>query len=152
MPIALPPVHLAQALPSAPATAGEAGGREVPVGARPNGRATDLAKPVDNPIAAGDKVTLSEVAGTANRTYIPAAPFVEIWKDGRRLAAIDSRGDVSGFDGFAPSSPGGTGLALATQRAALIALATGGEIRVGGTVTDVATLTMNARLREAYGR
>ncbi|MFA6310568.1 MAG: hypothetical protein WCV99_18460 [Sterolibacterium sp.] len=98
-----------------------------------------------------DRVTLSPERVSQAVAYIPAAPYAEIWKNGRKVAEIDIRGEVSAADGIVASHPAlGSGLAAAAQRAALIARSIGGEIRVGGMVTDVPTLTMKARLGDAY--
>lgn len=149
MPLALSPIHNSQNLHAAliHADGGSNGGK--PAEARARGGAEFPAVETDAP--ARDKITLSLGTDLAAGTYVPAAPYAEIWKHGRKVAEIDSRGEVSGFDGVVAAHPaGGSGLTLAAQRAALIASAIGGEIRVGGIITDGPTLTMKARLSETY--
>lgn len=98
-----------------------------------------------------DRITLSPEKDVQSSAYVPAAPYAEIWKNGRKVAEIDSRGEVSAVDGIITAHPAlGTGLAAAAQRAALIARSIGGEIRVAGMVTDISTLAMKARLSQAY--
>ena len=99
-----------------------------------------------------EKITLSSSNEPASAIYIPAAPYAEIWKDGRKIAEINVRGEVSAVDGFGGMpSIGGGGLSSAALRAALYARSVGGEIRVAGMVTDPSTLTMRAKLQESYG-
>lgn len=149
MPIALTPVQSPQNLQTAliHADGGNVGGKPAEIRARGHAEAPS----VEIDIPARDRITLSAKNDLATGGYIPAAPYAEIWKNGRKIAEIDSRGEVSAFDGVVPANPAvGSGLALAAQRAALIASSIGGEIRVGGMVTDASTLAMKARLSETY--
>jgi hypothetical protein len=149
MPIALSPIQSSQNLQTAfiHADGGNGGGR--PAETRARGAAESPAAEKDLP--ASDRITLSLKNGLAAGTYVPAAPYAEIWKNGRKVAEIDSRGEVRAFDGVVAAHPAvGSGLTLAAQRAALIASAIGGEIRVGGMLTDAPTLAMKARLSETY--
>lgn len=81
-----------------------------------------------------------------------AAPFAEIWRDGRKLAEIDAQGEVRGLvAGLVVDLPGGRGgMALAAMRAAALAQSLGGEIRSAGQLTDGRTLAMRSRLQTAY--
>ena len=151
MPIALAPVLSSQNLQTAliSTDGGHSGGRPAETKAR-IGKHDDSAS-VEKETPLTDRITLSPRTGSATVTSIPAAPYAEIWKNGRKVAEIDSRGEVSAFDGIVADHPaGGSGLALAAQRAALVARSIGGEIRVGGMLTDVPTLAMKARLSETY--
>lgn len=96
-------------------------------------------------------VSISGAAATRSSDY--AAPVIaEIWKDGLKVAQVDSQGGVTSFIGLMPGGTGGGGGPLsATLRAAQIAQSIGGEIRVAGQVIDGATLAMRARLRQLYG-
>jgi hypothetical protein len=97
-----------------------------------------------------DNVTLS-AAKPGQRDY-SAGIFAEIWKNGVKVAQVDNHGGVTSFIGpMAGSSGGGGGAMMASLRAAQIAQSIGGEIRVAGQVTDGATLSMRAKLREMYG-
>jgi len=149
MPLALTPISNSQNLHTAllHADGGNAGGKPAETRAR-----TDAdSAPVGNDAPARDRITLSPANERADNAHVPAAPYAEIWKNGRKIAEIDSRGDVSVFDGMVAAHPAaGSGLTLAAQRAASIASSVGGEIRVGGMITDGATLTMKARLSEIY--
>ena len=152
MPLALSPIHVSQTLqPTAIISGGGDSGTKA-AGTEVRGGSTGKSAPLKTAIPLGETVTLAAASAPTTASYIPAAPYAEIWKDGRKMAEIDSRGDVSAFDGLvaAPAS-GGSGLALAAQRAAQIARSVGGEILVAGLVTDIPTLAMHARLSEAYG-
>ncbi|MCX7174976.1 MAG: hypothetical protein NT159_13870 [Proteobacteria bacterium] len=149
MPAALSPTLSSQILQPAliNTNGGNRGGRSTEA----KGDTTHDSLPIENQIPQRDTITLSIEKDMPASAYIPAAPYAEIWKDGRKVAEIDSRGEVSGGDGMVAAHPAlGTGLAAAAQRAAIIARAIGGEIRVAGMVTDVSTLAMKARLSEAY--
>jgi len=149
MPIALTPIQSSQNLHTAliHADAGNGGGRPAETRARANAESPAA----ENELPARDKITLSLNNDLAANPYVPAAPYAEIWKNGRKVAEVDSRGEVSAFDGVVAAHPAvGSGLTLAAQRAALIASAIGGEIRVGGMLTDAPTLAMKARLSETY--
>ncbi|TRZ55779.1 MAG: hypothetical protein D4S02_17180 [Rhodocyclaceae bacterium] len=149
MPIALSPIQSSQNLKTAliHADGGNGGGRP----AETRARSSAGSPAADKDIPTKDRITLSPKIDLAAGTYVPAAPYAEIWKNGRKVAEIDSRGEVSVFDGVVAAHPAvGSGLKLAAQRAALIASSIGGEIRVGGMVTDAPTLAMKARLSETY--
>jgi len=149
MPIALSPVQSSQNLHTAMIHADGGNGGGKPAQTRARGDAESPS--VDNDTPPRDRITLSAKHDLATSAYVPAAPYAEIWKDGRKVAEIDSRGEVSVFDGVVAAHPAaGSGLTLAAQRAALIARSIGGEIRVGGMLTDVTTLAMKARLSETY--
>lgn len=128
---------------------GASGGRTTETKAR--SEASGEARARAKEIPQSDRITLSIKKASATEAYVAAAPYAEIWKNGRKVAEIDSRGEVSMLDGGVTAPPaGGTGLALAAQRAAVIAHSIGGEIRVAGMLTDVSTLAMKARLSETY--
>lgn len=149
MPIALNPIQGSQNLQTALVSTdgGTGGGR--PAETRTRGDAASLSIKNENPPR--EKITLSPTDEWTTAPYVPAAPYAEIWKNGRKVAEIDSRGEVSAFDGVVATPPAvGSGLTLAAQRAALIARSIGGEIRVGGMPTDAATLAMQARLSNTY--
>ena len=149
MPIALAPIQSPQNLhtPLIHGDAGNGGGK--PAETRARGGAEQAATEKDLPPR--DTITLSINNDLAAGAYVAAAPYAEIWKNGRKVAEIDSRGEVSVFDGVVAAHPAvGSGLTLAAQRAALIASSIGGEIRVGGMLTDAPTLAMKARLSETY--
>jgi hypothetical protein len=96
-------------------------------------------------------VTLSATATTAQQDY-SAGVYAEIWKNGVKVAQVDNHGGVTSFvGGVAGSTGSGGGQVMASLRAAQIAQAIGGEIRVAGQVLDGATLAMRARLRQVYG-
>lgn len=151
MPVALSPTQPGQNLQAAllNTDGGNRGGRSTETRAT---RETSHETPViENELAPRDRITLSADKDLPAAAYIPAAPYAEIWKNGRKIAEIDSRGEVSASDGIVVAHTAlGTGLAAAAQRAALIARSVGGEIRVAGMVTDVSTLAMKARLSEMY--
>lgn len=122
----------------------------------PSGRQAAAQAPLAASDAAGGKedwVSLS----TADREGVPAddaaAVFAEIWKDGQKLAAVDSHGRVISWSGLVPPAEGAStnGLLLAPMRAARVAQAVGGEIRVAGQALDGDTLVMRARLARTYG-
>ena len=151
MPIALSPIQGSQNLHTAVISTdgGGSGGR--PAETRARRHASDDATPIDKEASARDRITLSSMSESATNPYVAAAPYAEIWKNGRKVAEIDSRGEVRGLDGALAAHPaGGSGLTLAAQRAASIARSIGGEIRVGGLLTDVSTLAMKARLSDMY--
>ena len=149
MPIALAPIQSPLNLhtPLIHGDAGNGGGKPAETRARSDAK-TPAAETDHSP---KDRITLSHNSDLAAGPYVPAAPYAEIWKNGRKVAEVDSRGEVSAFDGMVAAHPAvGSGLALAAQRAALIARSIGGEIRVGGMLTDAPTLAMKARLSETY--
>lgn len=87
----------------------------------------------------------------------PAAPspvYAEVWKDGVKVAAIDTHGTVTSFAGPVATPAGGAsgGPWLAAVRAAQVAQAVGGEIRINGLTVDSGTLRTRARLELAYGK
>lgn len=100
-----------------------------------------------------EAVTLSpQAAGTADAGF--GSPiFAEIWKDGQKLAEVDSHGRVISHSGLVPPLDGGTlaGPLLAAQRAVQVAQQVGGEIRSAGQTVDRDTLLMRARLARTYG-
>lgn len=102
----------------------------------------------------GAHVSLSNERVSMAQAYVPAPVYAEVWKDGQKMAVIDSRGHVMALTGMiAPSQTGGGGggQELAARRAAQIAHSIGGEIRVAGQTMDVPTLSMRAKLESAYG-
>lgn len=155
MPIALSPVSVPQSLQTASIISGtgNSGTRPAETGSGKN--TADKSKespPAGTDTSQDEKITLSSSSDSGAATYIPAAPYAEIWKDGRKIAEINVRGEVSSIDGFGGgASIGGGGVSSAALRAALYARSVGGEIRVAGMVTDASTLTMRARLSETYG-
>lgn len=84
----------------------------------------------------------------------PAPVYAEIWKDGIKVANIDTHGTITSFAGppLAPPVGGAGGPWLAATRAAQVARAVGGEIRINGLVVDAGTAKMRVRLELAYGR
>lgn len=156
MPLSLPPL-LAATSPQTAALLGNTAERP----GKSSDRAVEVetaavktapAKDENKKITASAAVTLSPASDTAIAARHAAIAYAEIWRDGRKIAAIDSTGEISSFEGTIAAPPGGgSGIALAAQRAVLIARSLGGEIRVAGQVTDPATLTMQTRLRAAYG-
>lgn len=151
MPVALSSIPSSASLQSALVhnDGGDKGGRSPETKAKSHTGTASLGATTESPQP--DRVTLSPERDAQSIAYVPAAPYAEIWKNGRKVAEIDSRGEVSAADGIIASHPAlGSGLAAAAQRAALIARSIGGEIRVAGMVTDVPTLAMKARLGEAY--
>lgn len=152
MPIAVAPVQLSQPLQTAPIVSGDGNSSGRPSSTRNSGGASGVSPAVEKEIPLAETVTLSATKASSGIAYTPAAPYAEIWKDGRKVASVDSRGNVSAYGDFvAPSLGGGSGISQAAQRAIQIARAVGGEIRVAGIVTDAATLTTGALLRETYG-
>ena len=100
------------------------------------------------------RVTLSSERASIALSHVPAPVYAEVWKEGQRMAVIDSRGNVVPFNGLiAPSQMGGGGggQELAARRVAQIAQSIGGEIRAAGQVMDAPTLAMRAKLNVAYG-
>jgi|GEM_PF-2907244 len=101
--------------------------------------------------AEGARVSLSNATAAA-QPHVPAPVYAEIWRDGVKVAVVDSHGSVDALNGFlAPAQTGGGGANAAARRAAQIAHAVGGEIRVAGQVVDAQTLSMRAKLKQAYG-
>ena len=100
---------------------------------------------------ASEKISLSSTNDATIASSIPAAPYAEIWKDGRKIATVDVRGEISTVNGFAGTVSLGGGHSSAALKAALFARTVGGEIRVAGMVADASTLTMRAKLHAAYG-
>jgi hypothetical protein len=99
----------------------------------------------------GERVSLTPIQEAEQRAAQFAAPFAEIWKDGRKLAEVDVRGEVRGVAGVIAGLPaGGSGLTVAATRAAVLAQSLGGEIRSAGIVTDARTLAMRSRLQATY--
>lgn len=150
MPVALSSTQPAQNLQTAllNTDGGNRGGRSAETKATRD--TSHEAPPIEKDTSPRERITLSADQHLP-AAYIPAAPYAEIWKNGRKIAEIDSRGEVSAADGIVVAHTAlGTGLAAAAQRAALIARSVGGEIRVAGMVTDVSTLAMKARLSEMY--
>ena len=80
--------------------------------------------------------------------------YAEVWRAGIKVAMIDANGGVRSLNGTVVSTQGtggAGGILLAARRAAEIAAAVGGEIRVGGQPIDQNTLTTKAKLSAAYG-
>ena len=128
---------------------GNSGGR--PTESRKRTTATEDAHAIEKDNPQRERISLSTLQDAASIAYIPAAPYAEIWKNGRKVAEVDSRGEVNVLEGVvAAHASFGTGLASAAQKAVMIARTIGGEIRVAGRPTDVPTLAMSARLSEAY--
>jgi hypothetical protein len=156
MPLSLPPL-LAATNPQTAALTGNTPERlnkssSQTVGANTAAIKPELAKEESKKVTTSDAVTLSPANDAVLAAQRAAIPYAEIWRDGRKVAAVDSTGEISSFEGTVAAPPGGgSGIALAAQRAVLIARSLGGEIRVAGQVTDPATLTMQTRLRAAYG-
>lgn len=101
----------------------------------------------------GDRVTLSSARATTDAAA-PAPVYAEVWKNGLKVAVIDSHGSVTSLNGLVSVSPtdhGGGGPQLAARRAMQIARNIGGEIRVAGQMLDVPTLAMRTKLQAAYG-
>lgn len=143
-------------LPSAASAAVVANGNVAKeAGGMPSVAATAPAAQVPASVAQeGDRVTLSRSGAAATQTPMPAPVYAEIWKDGLRVAVVDSQGSVVSLNGLLASSPMGSsggGPELAARRAMQIAHAVGGEIRVAGQTLDAPTLTMRAKLKAAYG-
>lgn len=130
--------------------AGDSGGRSLETGA--SSGVTDKSAAVETESPQREKITLSAANDLAKAGFVPAAPYAEIWKDGRKIAEVDSSGGVNAFSGLVAPQGGGTGLPVAAMRAALIAQRVGGEIRVAGVVTAAPLLVTQARVQAAYGR
>lgn len=156
MPLSLPPL-LAATSPQTAALLGTSPERLGKSSAPANGIDAAPIKPEKvkedkTPVTASDAVTLSSSSDTDRAVQRASIPYAEIWRDGRKIASVDSTGEISSFEGTVAAPPGGgSGIALAAQRAVLIARSLGGEIRVAGQLTDPATLNMQNRLRTAYG-
>ena len=103
----------------------------------------------------GERVTLSTKGSDEGQHAPELAPvYAEIWKEGVKVAVVDTHGGVVGLNGFvapAEGTAGAGGAELAARRAAMIAHTVGGEIRTGGQVLDSQTLAMRTRLKAAYG-
>jgi hypothetical protein len=97
-------------------------------------------------------VSLSANASESASQTADAVLYAEIWKDGRKVAQVDSHGRVTSFSGSVAPAEGSSigGPLRAALRATQVAQAVGGEIRVAGQVLDGATLSMRARLAQAY--
>lgn len=155
MQIALSPANVPQPLQTASIISGTGNSGSRPVETGQGKNTADKSKespPAGAEKSQGEKITLSSSNDATASAYIPAAPYAEIWKDGRKIAEVNVRGEVSSANGFGgvPSIGGGS-FSSAALRAALYARSVGGEIRVAGMVTDPSTLTMRAKLRESYG-
>ncbi len=142
------------ALPTLTPTAGSAaGGRDA------NALASTPQPAPEASLAAGksDEAPQSEVSLSSNATESTAQSanavlYAEIWKDGRKIASVDSHGKVTSFSGIVPPAEGSSigGPLRAAMRATQVAQSVGGEIRVAGQVIDATTLSMRARLAQAY--
>lgn len=108
----------------------------------------------------GEEVSFSpsaeEIAATPEAgqfSHGAAMVFAEIWKDGQKLAQVDTHGRVISLSGLVPPLEGGTlaGPLLAAQRAVQVAQQVGGEIRAAGQAIERDTLLMRARLARTYG-
>jgi hypothetical protein len=81
--------------------------------------------------------------------------YAEIWKDGVKVAVVDSSGGVSSQNGaIAPmdGASGANGMMLAARRVAQITAAVGGQVIVGGQALDAQTIATRAKLQMAYGQ
>jgi hypothetical protein len=100
-------------------------------------------------------VTLSSDATRRLDNLVAPAIYAEIWKGNIKVAQIDAHGGVTSFvgriAGMAGASGGG-GAIMASLRAAQIAQAVGGEIRVAGQITGGAALALRARVEQFYGQ
>jgi len=99
------------------------------------------------------QVTLKARQAEQTRDLEPAPAYAEIWKDGVKVAVIDTRGGVNSLNGLVPSAqgtPGNGGALLAARRVAEIAQSIGGEVHIGGQIMDNQTLGMRAKLMAAY--
>jgi hypothetical protein len=105
------------------------------------------------PTAPTEVLTLSSHRPTTEPTA-PSPVYAEVWKDGLKVANIDTHGTVTSFSGPVASPLGGAigGPWLAAVRAAQVAQAVGGEIRINGLTVDAGTAKMRARLEVTYGR
>ena len=147
-----PPLQaiLSDAMPVAGRQAGlaQAGGTSVP------DKAAAVSAPDISDAVEGDRVSLTAVTG-AGLTIPELAPvYAEIWKNGTKVAEIDTHGGVTPTSGLVASSPGtvgASGALLAARRAAEIVRSIGGEHRVGGQTMDNQTLEMRAKLEMFYG-
>ena len=103
-------------------------------------------------VPSGDSVSLS-LRDAKTGPDRPAPVYAEVWKDGLKVAEVDSHGSVSASSGLIrlPTGGGSGGAWLAAARAAQIAQAVGGEIRVAGQTMDGQTLAMRVKLQTAYG-
>jgi hypothetical protein len=99
------------------------------------------------------QVTLKVRQANQARDLEPAPAYAEIWKNGIKVAVVDTRGGVNSLNGLVPSAqgiPGNGGALLAARRVAEIAQSIGGEVHVGGQVMDNQTLGVRAKLALAY--
>lgn len=108
----------------------------------------------DSPSSESNSVTLSTRANESiSEPQLPIV-YAEVWRAGIKVAMIDANGGVRSLNGTVVSTQGtggAGGILLAARRAAEIAAAVGGEIRVGGQPIDQNTLTTKAKLSAAYG-
>lgn len=92
---------------------------------------------------------------TALATAAELSPvYAEIWKNGTKVAVVDTAGGVSSANGAVVATrgaEGGGGELLAARRAAEIAGSIGGEIRIAGQQIDSRTLAMRVKLNATYG-
>lgn len=119
-------------------------------------QATAAGTPVPGSEPATDSVVLTRSGRAENAAIEPKLPVVyaEVWRDGIKVAMIDARGGVKALSSLVQSldgTGGAGGILLAARRAAEIAAAIGGEIRVGGQPVDQGTLANKAKLTAAYG-
>jgi hypothetical protein len=122
----------------------------------PRSPATDAAHVTPAADDLQDTVTLSpDAADIRQGNVVAPAIYAEIWKGNIKVAQIDAHGGVTSFvgriAGMAGASGGG-GAIMASLRAAQIAQAVGGEIRVAGQITGGAALAMRARVQQLYGQ
>jgi hypothetical protein len=126
-----------------------------PAGGRP-GSATNTkdAAPNETIDTSNDlQVTLKARQADQARDLEPAPAYAEIWKDGIKVAVIDTRGGVNSLNGLVPSAQGTSGnggALLAARRVAEIAQSIGGQVHVGGQVMDNQTLGVREKLAMAY--
>ncbi len=116
---------------------------------------TDSA-PIDPSKQSGEtRVTLARETPGNHRYSSFSAPYAEVWRNGVKIAVIDATGGVTAVNGLVASVPGSAdqdGPLLAARRAAQIAAATGGEVKIAGEAIDRETLGMRARLQVTYGK
>jgi hypothetical protein len=119
----------------------------------PAANATNAAPGESRDTTDGVQVTLKAGQFAQRNDPVSAPAYAEIWKDGIKVAVIDTHGGVKSVNGLVPSAqgiPGNGGALLAARRVAEIAQSVGGEVRVGGQVMDSQTLGIRTKLAMAY--
>ena len=105
-------------------------------------------------IAESTLVTLSATPAAVEKAAELSPVYAEIWKNGNKVAVVDTAGGVRSGSGIVAASQGaegGGGELLAARRAAEIAGSIGGEIRIAGQQIDSRTLAMRVKLNATYG-